>query len=311
MAKEKEFENILNECLDRLIKGETIESCLARYPQYAAELEPLLKTAQDAHQAAAVKPRPAFRQRAAHEFQEAVRSLPVKTFSTGFKWRLSWAVPVAVVVAILASGSGTVIAATNALPDSPLYSLKMATESVQMAFTFSDEAKAELYAKFIDYRVEEIVQVVKNGNPDQIVLAAENMNNQLTDMADFNLNNINQGRNEATFGLLAGGESMQVPQTAVPPQVSPGEGRKDLETTEPPVTAYNVTTQETAPVTVTDAGELSDVEKLRLLLNEKLEKNLQILRDLFEKVPESLKPALQMAIDAAEQGYWQAIANLG
>ena len=42
MRKEREFNNILDECLERVINGETIEQCLASHPEYAAEIEPLL-----------------------------------------------------------------------------------------------------------------------------------------------------------------------------------------------------------------------------------------------------------------------------
>ena len=58
MKKRKEFDNILDECFERLIKGETIEQCLASYPEQAAELEPLLQTAQVTKKATAVEPRP-------------------------------------------------------------------------------------------------------------------------------------------------------------------------------------------------------------------------------------------------------------
>ena len=129
MVKMTEFENILSDCLDRLIKGKTIESCLKSYPHYAAELEPLLKTAQETLVAAAIKPSPEFRQRAANEFQTAIRNMPVQKQGRAFKWQLRLVLPVAVVLVLLAAGSGTVVAATNALPDSPLYSIKMATES--------------------------------------------------------------------------------------------------------------------------------------------------------------------------------------
>ena len=46
------------------------------YPEYAAELEPLLKTALETRNAAAIKPRPEFRQRAANDFQAAIREMP-------------------------------------------------------------------------------------------------------------------------------------------------------------------------------------------------------------------------------------------
>ncbi len=300
MGKAKEFENILDECLDQLIKGETIESCLARYPQYAAALEPLLKTAQETRVAAAVKPRPEFRQRAAGEFQEAVRNLPVKKGGSAFKWQLRWALPVAVVLILLAGGSGTVVAASNSLPDSPLYQVKLATESVQMAFTFSEQSKAELYARFVDYRVEEIVKMAEDGNTQQVEQATERMNGHLLAMADLKFTGAAQEVKSSSFGIMAGSEDAQVPSVAAAPPA--------------PTTAPTTTLTQTQRAEVNGASNdnaLSDIEKLKLLLMEKLEKNLQILRDQLEKAPEALKPALQKAIQVAEEGYWLTINNLG
>ena len=41
----RDFETILDESLSRLKQKESIEACLERYLQYAAQLEPLLRTA--------------------------------------------------------------------------------------------------------------------------------------------------------------------------------------------------------------------------------------------------------------------------
>jgi len=41
-----DVEDLLDECLDALQRGETVEQCLARYPEHSAELEPLLRIAQ-------------------------------------------------------------------------------------------------------------------------------------------------------------------------------------------------------------------------------------------------------------------------
>ncbi|MFC1980930.1 DUF4382 domain-containing protein [Chloroflexota bacterium] len=38
-----EFDNILDECIDLINSGETLEACLAKYPDYAEQIEPLLK----------------------------------------------------------------------------------------------------------------------------------------------------------------------------------------------------------------------------------------------------------------------------
>ena len=72
--------NILDVCLEDIQSGAaTIEDCLARYPEHAPELEPLLEMAVFLERAAPPKPAPAFK--------AALRSSRVitarSTFSTG------------------------------------------------------------------------------------------------------------------------------------------------------------------------------------------------------------------------------------
>jgi len=38
-----EFDNILDKCIDRLSRGESLKKCLTYYPEYKALLEPLLR----------------------------------------------------------------------------------------------------------------------------------------------------------------------------------------------------------------------------------------------------------------------------
>ncbi|PKH47088.1 hypothetical protein KKB3_00176, partial [Dehalococcoides mccartyi] len=68
-----EFNNILNECLDRiLINGQDLESCLRLYPDQAVELAPLLKTAIGIERVAGrCTPSPVFKARARYEFMSA------------------------------------------------------------------------------------------------------------------------------------------------------------------------------------------------------------------------------------------------
>jgi hypothetical protein len=55
---------VLENCLDSLARGATIRACLVHYPEYAAELEPLLAVAVQLKNEANVRPSPAFRARA-------------------------------------------------------------------------------------------------------------------------------------------------------------------------------------------------------------------------------------------------------
>ena len=317
MAKGKEFENILNECLDRLIAGVTVESCLARYQEYAAELEPLLKTALEARTAASVKPRPEFRQRAGLEFQKAIGEMPLKQPRTGFRWQLRWALPVALVVVILTGGTGTVYAATNALPDSPLYSVKLATEQVQLAFTFSDQGKADLYARFADYRVEEIVKMAEKGDYESVEKATEYMNNQLAAIADLEFNG--KGK-EDTFSAMMTTQTTTATRypmttTTTVPVLAPAPTTiappPAVTETQPPSDAAAVAASpEQAGKKPDDAGLPTDKEKLKERLTKEFERNLKKLEDQLAKAPESLKPALLKAIETLRQGYEEAIASL-
>ena len=65
MKKSREFDNILDECLERLlVNGDTVEQCLESYPQHATELEPLLRTAVATKKALSFQPPPEFKVRA-------------------------------------------------------------------------------------------------------------------------------------------------------------------------------------------------------------------------------------------------------
>jgi hypothetical protein len=184
----KEFTNILDDCLDRiLVKGESIEQCLQSYPAFARELGPLLKTALFAHKASAVAPRPEFRERARFQFQAALRDMATKKEKRGF---FSFSalprfatVAVSIILALVIAGSGTVAAAGNSLPDSPLYPVKLATETVQLKLAGTPLEKAEVYAKLADKRVTELVKMAEKGKPEQVQKVAQRLNGHLMAMA--------------------------------------------------------------------------------------------------------------------------------
>jgi hypothetical protein len=184
--KKRDFDFILDECLERILRGESVEECVAGYPEHADELRELLMTAADARDATAVNPRPEFRERASREFQAAIRDMePVK--EPGFPgWWPRWAtVAVSVFVFVVLAGGGTVFAANYSLPDSPIYQVKLATEAVRLTFATSELTKAELYAEFADKRVDEIVEMADKGNLKRVEQATDRMNNQLIAMADL------------------------------------------------------------------------------------------------------------------------------
>lgn len=186
MKNDKEFANIFDECLERILTGgETIEQCLASYPEHAAELEPLLQTALNAKETLDIAPSLGFRERARHQILTELRDMAERKqrrFSL-FGWQPRWATAAIAVLGLLIASSGTVAAAGNSMPDQPLYPVKLVTERARLALIPSELGKAEYYAKLVDKRVNEIVSMAERGKLEHMEKTTERMNNQLMAMA--------------------------------------------------------------------------------------------------------------------------------
>jgi hypothetical protein len=118
------LDEALAECLDSVESGDSIEECLARHPELARELEPLLLTAVGLQQLFDVDPRPSFQRAARQRFITAalrpqrprllVVPTPPRRFSFGWRWApaavgapvLAAAIALAVVMGLSGGGSG-------------------------------------------------------------------------------------------------------------------------------------------------------------------------------------------------------------
>lgn len=186
MKKSRESNNILDECLERLlVKGESIEQCLTDYPERAAELEPLLQTALAVREASAIQPRPEFRARARYQFNSALQVIESRRSRPIWRRLPQWATIVSIVLVVLLAGSGTVAAASNSMPDSPLYPVKLVTEQAQLILTPSDIDKARLCTQLADRRVTEIIYMAEEDNPEGVELATQRLSVCLTRVADL------------------------------------------------------------------------------------------------------------------------------
>ena len=171
------FDDILNECTEGLLQGESVEQCLARYPEQAAELEPLLRVALAARKtSSAVEPRPEFKARVRHEVQSQLRSRVRKAEPKGIpalRWIPRWAAVAACValVFVFAAG-GTVASFSNSVPGDTLYPVKTATEEVQLKLSFSGTAKAKLQAKFAERRAWEMARLAEKGRTAKLAALA-------------------------------------------------------------------------------------------------------------------------------------------
>lgn len=167
----RSLSEILDECIDRVARGESVDACLADYPEYAIDLREELEAAvlfrgafdfqpsADAKRAARLRMHEALDGKQRKRFRMRM-ALPRSWFATGSRIAASTAVAV---VALVASGTGTVLAAQNSTPGDLLYSVKRTGEEVQLAFAFSDSREADLRDSLVERRMEELDQVTAAG----------------------------------------------------------------------------------------------------------------------------------------------------
>jgi len=295
MKNSSEFENILDDCLERLAKGESVEQCLGSYPEQAVQLEPLLRTAQVTREALAIMPRAEFKARARYEFRSVLQVEGTKKRLPLFSLRRGWVMALMIIGILLVSGGGTALAASNSMPDSPLYPVKLATEQVQLALTPSDMGKARLCAGLADRRVAEIIYMAAKGDAQQVEVVTQRLGKRLT-----------------TLAMLVSAEEVEVTAVEGVPEVL----------TEEPAAAPLAPSEETevAPVVPSEdeVGEGDEDVSIGNHNRAKLRKTVagcacdhpDALRDALRKAPASVKSALHRAIAVSEAGYKKALKAL-
>ena len=162
----------------------------ARYPEQAAELEPLLRVAAAARKtASSVEPRPEFKARVRHEVQSQLRSKAFERpnrrghrrftgYPAGRPWSPAW-------LCSCFRPATTVAASSETLPGDTLYSVKTASEQVQLKLTFSKAAKARLQARFAERRVWETARLAESGRTAKVAALAARFEAHLAEIENL------------------------------------------------------------------------------------------------------------------------------
>ena len=87
-----DFEKILDDCIDRMNRGESLDSCLTDYPDYAGQLKPLLQAMLTAKDACSFTPSPGAKRAHRERFNVALESLVRKREERRlrFAWLQGW-----------------------------------------------------------------------------------------------------------------------------------------------------------------------------------------------------------------------------
>ena len=214
----KRIEEVFNDCFERLLLGESLESCLRRYPEYAAELDSMLRTAFDIKRKAfPVQPRPEFKYWARIRMQNVQyysAPEPIEEKVSASNLRRNLAFSLAALLVFLIASSGTAAASSQAMPDEPLYGVKMAVEQTQLTLTTSEIDKATLYAQLAEKRAQEIAVMADKGKTDQVIATTAKLNYQL-DQADALLAKYQAAL--AASGVYPGSSTTATRTVTVPP----------------------------------------------------------------------------------------------
>jgi hypothetical protein len=161
-----ELSEALENCLQAIKKGQSLEAALARYPKLAPELRPLLKTsilARSSRQLVileTVKRRGRMRllQRAA-EMRSAMEITPRRRIPTFSRV----AITLGLVGMLVLTSTGFVSASSGALPGDQLYPVKRTWEGVRLFFVFSPQEHDILTSEFDQERLNEIDELLVKG----------------------------------------------------------------------------------------------------------------------------------------------------
>lgn len=176
------FSEALNDCLERLKRGESVYACLRRYPDLADELEPLLQVAVATMRAAeSAAPGASAKARNFARFSEALdaraRASAASAPSRGRRWRLpslGFALPAPLArpmvmaallcAAVFATGVGATAASSGSVPGEPLYWVKTARESIEQRIPRSDVGRASYQARLAHARADEASALMSRGS---------------------------------------------------------------------------------------------------------------------------------------------------
>jgi len=189
--RDSHFDNIVNDCLERIAAGESVADCLARYPEQAEELAPILQMGQATMDVSrAARPSAAVRARGMARMQAAIEE---RRHRRRRRWQMPqvfWrpistpiAAAFAVVFLTVVAAGGTTAASADSIPGEPLYPVKSIRESVEERIARSDEGKAQVHAKLARERGREMRELIVRGRIYEAEVVAVRLNRHLSESA--------------------------------------------------------------------------------------------------------------------------------
>lgn len=314
----RDFETLLDECLGRVLSGESLEQCLARYPQEAAQLKPLLETALTVARVTAVKARPEFKARLRYRL-EAAASAPGRTEKRfSLFWLPRWAVAIGLLLAASLALGGTLVAAATSLPGEPLYPVKTATEEVQLVLTIQEAPRARLKARLAEARLEEMVALARRDIQEEEAMLPqtarlESQSEAKPPSAAAAPESLDQ---KAPSLRPEAKKAKELPQPRAVKEITPAMQKKaerlihNLDELEQRL-ARHLVTLESLAAGLQGKEKSLQAKKLKSQLEQRLGPIVAALEEAVAKTPSPTREQAQKILEAAKARYEKALQTLG
>jgi len=164
----------LEVCLQALEQGQTLDSALARYPQFAAQLRPLLEVSLQARTSSGHPIPEEIRRRGrarllqhAAQLHPAARGIPRHLLPLWPRLALAFGL----VAVLLLSSTSLVNASSGALPGDHLYPVKRTWENLRLLLVFHPQERELLESHFEQERLDEIDELLVRGRTAPIAFS--------------------------------------------------------------------------------------------------------------------------------------------
>lgn len=168
---------VLDDCLQRLQRGESLEACLQRYPAHARELAPMLAAAAQLTALHQVAPSAAQNTRTLVALREAAAQRRAQPQRTGLLGRLTGFAPgrlaltAALMLLLFTTFSAGVVASSR--PGQVAYSLRVLAERAPAVTTFDRQAGAAAELRIADRRLSDLEShLIRAGQVEPAALRA-------------------------------------------------------------------------------------------------------------------------------------------
>ena len=202
-----DFDSILDLCIERIAAGESLDACLADYPEHANELEALLKITQSLYTLPPLNGAESAAQAGLQAMVEKIDEAPLvlsifsrtKTRLINFfegisktifflKENLMFRKPLFatlfVLIALFAGTTMTAAAAQDALPGDALYAVKTSVEDLRLGMSWDTASEAEQSLLLADQRLQEINELLAQNRFEDVAVGVERFQHHLSDALD-------------------------------------------------------------------------------------------------------------------------------